>query len=178
MRRKARRTMISDNFFAHVDQSGGPDACWPFLRSKNAKGYGRVWVNGRCEEAHRHAFALVNGPIPAQIEGQIACVLHACDFPSCCNPKHLRLGTKFDNAQDREIRGRGNQPVGEASGSSKLSTRDVLFIKRCADIYNSYEMAEMLGVQNTAISRVLNGEVWAHVSDLPPAQAINLSRAA
>lgn len=163
-RARAVRTRISDNFFAHCDQSGGADACWPFLRSKNRLGYGRVWVDGKCHEAHRFAFALVKGSIP---DGRL--VIHSCDFPSCCNPVHLSIGTHFDNARDRENRNRGNQPKADANGSSKLTTRDVIFIRRCCDIYNTAEMARMLGVQGCSISKVLRGESWRSVlTDLAP----------
>jgi hypothetical protein len=162
-RKQALVTRISDNFFAHVDQSGGPDACWPYQRCKNAKGYGRVWVDKKCHEAHRYAFMLAKGPIPTGL-----CILHSCDFPSCCNPAHLRIGTKYENAMDREVRNRGNQPKGEDNANSKLTTRDVIFIRRCQDIYNSYQMASMLGVQNGIISKVLRGEQWSHVIEITP----------
>lgn len=165
-RAKAIRTMICDNFFAHCDQSGGPDSCWPFLRSKNRLGYGRVWSEGKCHEAHRFAYSLVKGTIP---KGKL--IRHSCDFPSCCNPDHLLVGTHYDNAQDREQRNRGNQPKADDNSQSKLTTRDVIFIRRCRDIYNTYEMALMLDVENSAISKVLRGETWQSVADLPLGQA-------
>lgn len=172
MRRKAKRTQICHNFFAHVDQSGGPDACWPFLRSKSAKGYGRVWANGRCEEAHRYAYTLAIGPIPDSINGKMACILHSCDFPPCCNPKHLRVGTKFENAIDREVRGRGNQPKGENNYASELTTRQVIFIRRCADIFNTEEMAAMLNVKRACVAKVLRRETWKHVVEHEPQAAL------
>jgi hypothetical protein len=164
MRRKARRTTIAENFFAHCDLSGGPDACWPYLRSKNRLGYGRVWVDGRCHEAHRHAYSLVKGPIPQGDNGKSLLVLHDCDNPSCCNPAHLKVGTHQDNANDRESRNRGNQPKGERNAHSKLTTKDVVFIRRCRDIYNTSEMARMLGVNRSLIAKVLCGEQWAWVT--------------
>lgn len=161
-RGKARRTMICENIFAHCDQSDGPNSCWPFLRSKNRDGYGHVWVEGRLESAHRFAFMVSTGPIPAGLS-----VLHSCDNPSCCNPAHLRIGSQYDNVQDREDRNRGNQASGENNGASKLSTRDVIFIRRCRDIYNTAEMAAMLNVEPGTVAKVLNGSIWSHVTDLP-----------
>lgn len=155
-------TRISDNFFAHVDQRGGEDSCWPYLRCKNKRGYGRVWVNGRCEEAHRHAYTLRVGKIPDGL-----CVLHSCDFPPCCNPHHLRVGTHKDNSGDRENRNRGRQPHGEGNAQSKLTTKDIIFIRRCRDIYNGPQMAKMLGVERLAISRVLRNETWGWINDDP-----------
>lgn len=158
--------MICENFFAHCDQSRGPEACWPFLRSKNSRGYGKVWVDGRCLEAHRFAYSIENGSVPDGL-----CVLHHCDNPPCCNPSHLYAGTQKQNAADRENRGRGNQPKGEASGTSALSTRDVIFIRRCRDLYNTEEMARMLGVQRGTIANILRGAAWSHVRDTPLGQA-------
>lgn len=65
-------------------------------------GYGRIKVGGVFRMAHRQAWKAAHGPIP---EGMI--VLHICDNPPCCNPKHLRLGTYRDNARDRVEKGRG-----------------------------------------------------------------------
>ncbi|WP_428985700.1 HNH endonuclease [Sinomonas terricola] len=33
-------------------------------------------------------------------------ILHSCDNPPCVNPGHLRPGTRFDNMQDKVLRGR------------------------------------------------------------------------
>jgi hypothetical protein len=32
-------------------------------------------------------------------------VLHSCDEPACCNPRHLRIGTHRDNLEDARARG-------------------------------------------------------------------------
>lgn len=51
--------------------------------------------------AHRHSWALANGPIP---DGMW--VLHHCDNPPCVNPRHLYLGTVIENVRDAIARGR------------------------------------------------------------------------
>jgi hypothetical protein len=56
---------------------------------------GSVW------KAHRVAWTLANGPIPAGMH-----VLHTCDNPPCCNPGHLWLGTQADNMADMARKGR------------------------------------------------------------------------
>ena len=51
--------------------------------------------------AHRTAYALLVGPIPAG-----AVLRHGCDEPRCVRPDHLRPGTHAENAADRVARGR------------------------------------------------------------------------
>lgn len=103
-------------FWAKVDKSGGPDACWIWTASKVPSGYGSFGVNGRLFGAHRIAWVLENGQIPHDGSYHGMCVCHKCDNPACCNPAHLFLGTNMDNARDREKKGRGNQPKGDANG--------------------------------------------------------------
>ena len=89
----------AQEFWSHV-AVGSADACWPWT-SRTARGYGNLYFRGRTQMAHRVAFELANGPIPAGL-----LVRHTCDNPPCCNPAHLLLGTHRDNAWDRERRNR------------------------------------------------------------------------
>lgn len=60
---------------------------------------GRFRLRGTTEYAHRAAWLLFRGPIPA---GQV--VRHVrCDDSLCVNPQHLALGTAEDNAHDRAV---------------------------------------------------------------------------
>jgi hypothetical protein len=59
-------------------------------------------VNNAFRPAHRMAWEASNGPIP---DGMI--LMHTCDNPPCCNPEHLKLGTRAENNKDRAKKGRG-----------------------------------------------------------------------
>ena len=62
-------------------------------------GYGRN--DSSLMKAHRLSWMLFFGPIPDGL-----CVCHECDNPKCVNPEHLFIGTKLDNAHDRDKKGR------------------------------------------------------------------------
>ena len=93
-------------FWARVDQSGGPDACWPWTGNTIRAGYGRFVEDGIQIAAHRRALALSKGPPP---EG-LPWALHDCDNPPCCNGGHLYWGTPTNNMQDRGRRSRWVPP--------------------------------------------------------------------
>ena len=95
-RRTIRRIFKSKpEFWDNVDV-GSDDECWPFNGVLDQDGYGR-WYG---KAAHRIAFSLEHGE-PDNL------VLHHCDNPPCCNPRHLYDGTQQENVRDREVRGRG-----------------------------------------------------------------------
>lgn len=97
------RKSEEERFWSKVDRSG--DGCWEWqAKSRSPFGYGVMRIGGtpgRLVGAHRLAWQYTNGPIPEGL-----CVLHDCDNPPCCNPAHLHLGTKGDNATEKVERGR------------------------------------------------------------------------
>lgn len=88
-------------FWRKVDRSGGPNACWPWKAGTHHFGHGAFRIHKTQVQAHRVAYALIEGPVRDDID-----VLHTCDNPPCCNPAHLYLGTQADNNRDRTVRGR------------------------------------------------------------------------
>jgi hypothetical protein len=84
-----RRASVEERFWSKVDRSGGDNACWPFVGTRDASGYGHFRVGGILKQAHRVAYELTVGPIPDGFD------LHhmnerGCITKSCCNPSHLQ----------------------------------------------------------------------------------------
>lgn len=102
----ADRVPVGDRFWDKVDQSG---ECWLWQAGRTPKGYGMVKVNGAHQGAHRVAYELVNGPIPA---GMLVC--HRCDTPACVRPDHLFLGSAKTNNRDAIAKGRRPQNLARA----------------------------------------------------------------
>jgi len=140
-----------------VDRSGGPDACWPWLGSKlKSGGYGRYRPSKAIEHrAHVYAFKNAVGPVP---KGMV--LLHSCDNPPCCNPKHLSAGTHGDNMADKVAKGR--QLKGSQFSSAKLTEADVLSIRR-RPYYRQADLAREYGVHPSIISEIQGGKRWKHV---------------
>jgi hypothetical protein len=103
-------------FWAKVNKDGPTmphmeTPCWIWTAGKHKSGYGQMVVGGATLKSHRIMWSIAKGSA-----GDL-CVMHLCDNPACCRIDHLQLGTHADNAADRERKGRGNQPRGDAHGS-------------------------------------------------------------
>lgn len=140
--------------------------CLVWNGTKNKGGYGTKTVGSRVDGTrktgltHRLAYELVNGQI-----GNNMCVLHRCDNPPCINPKHLFVGTRADNHQDMLNKGRRVDLKGEDRPNSKLSNHQVKEIKRqLMRGARQTELAEKYGVNQTLISAIKTGKVWAHIN--------------
>lgn len=86
------------------------DECWPWKGYTNKQGYGRTEINDKSYYAHRVIFDLVNPGIinlnaPKDTD-EYGFIMHSCDNPICCNPKHLSVGTHADNMADKVAKGR------------------------------------------------------------------------
>jgi HNH endonuclease len=87
-------------FLSHITIVG---ECWEWQGARNVDGYGLANLLRVDEKlTHRIVYHVWWGPIRYGL-----LVRHRCDNPPCSNPDHLELGTASDNAQDRELRGRG-----------------------------------------------------------------------
>lgn len=130
------------------------EGCWDW-RGPMGELYGE-FRTGRQYRAHRVSYEMFVALIP---DGLL--VRHTCDRYICVQPRHLLVGTIADNSRDAAERGR--MPHGEAHTRAKITERDVLWIRENAGKVRQSEMAEVLGIDQGAISRIISRKSWRHV---------------
>ena len=149
-------------FWSNVEK-WNDDGCWNWKLSCDNDGYGRFKLKNNLVKSHRFAWsAFYDKEIPDNL-----CVLHKCDNPPCCNPRHLFLGDTRDNSIDMVKKGRGNtsDQTGEANGNSKLTESDVVEIRRLysSGQYTYKELASQFNVHFDLIGRIVKRKNWTHV---------------
>lgn len=145
--------MDKDSFWLHVDVQG-PDDCWLWQRGATSLGYGTFADQGVAYYAHRFAYEDINGPTDL-------CVLHSCDTPRCCNPRHLEAGTQRQNMLDKHARGRANIQYGERSGGAKKTWVEVNEIRRLAreEGIGQRELGRRFDLSHKGVAYIL-GKGW------------------
>lgn len=79
-------------FWSLVDRRD-PQSCWNFTGSVHKYGYGRFYLFGYLERAHRVAYHIGCGELLPGCD-----VHHRCENKACCNPLHLEQLTKSEHA--------------------------------------------------------------------------------
>jgi hypothetical protein len=158
------QSSLEDRFWRKVDRTG---ACWIWRGVVSPKGYGKfgTWdgTKTRVRQAHRVAWELTHGPIPAGLS-----VCHNCptgDNPGCINPSHLWLGTTAENQADMAAKGRARAPRGSAAWCAKLTEQDVRTIRaRHAEGRTScVQIAATYGVDPHTIGMIVRRLTWRHL---------------
>lgn len=117
--------------------------------------HGHTAIDGKMIKTHRLMWEMVYGPIPT---GMLIC--HTCDNPPCLWPEHLWLGNNYQNALDRELKGRGNA----GRYSHKLNATQVRLIKKSlATGALQADLAQKYLIDQTLVSQIKLGKVWAHI---------------
>jgi len=148
-------------FWARCDTSRGEVACWPWAKCKDTHGYGSLKWNRKNSIASRVAWALTFGEIPDGLH-----VLHRCDNPPCCNPKHLFLGTHQTNSDDKHAKGREVILRGESNGNARLTVSSVRDIREryASGAISQADLARMYDVDAGTINSVVRRRNWRFVS--------------
>lgn len=128
--------------------------CRLWLAACTRAGYGLFSFKGKLMYAHRAAWLVANGELPA---GMLVC--HRCDIPSCINPDHLFLGTCLDNSRDAVRKDRDAH--GERHGNAVLTAEQVRAIR--ADQRSSRVTADEYGIASSTVRRIRRGVDWARV---------------
>lgn len=88
-----------NRFWNKVAITANDNICWNW--QYGGERYGNFSIKGNSYKSSRVAYFLAYNIDPSEL-----CVLHSCDNPKCCNPKHLSLGTHYENMQDMKEKGR------------------------------------------------------------------------
>ena len=136
--------------------------CVLWCLAVNKKGYGVIGARRQSRLAHRLAYELRHGEVPA---GHFVC--HRCDVPACINPDHLFLGTPADNSRDMASKGRASRLQGEHHPHRKLSNEQVAAIRAeysHGDKNNSTPaLAKKYGVSHFTVWEIVKRRRWVHV---------------
>jgi hypothetical protein len=141
------------------------DECWNWKGYKNEDGYGRTWINDCGYYAHRVIYDLVYPNIitlsaPKNTD-ETGFILHTCDNPSCCNPKHLWVGNCFENIADKVKKGRSADFSGDKGPNCKLSMAQAQEIRqKRKDGISAQELANQYGVSLSSIKTLLAGKSY------------------
>ena len=125
------RRPIADRLFEKL--APRESGCIEFMGARLPKGYGVIALGGEfggVDGAHRVAWKLANGPIPARMD-----VCHSCDNPPCCNVEHLFLGTRLENVRDMWNKGRGSTPPHPSGQEHPMAVASDTLVRMCRDDY-------------------------------------------
>jgi len=153
----------TERFFSRIEKNKLND-CWEFSEIQYHTGYGKFHSNGVTWRAHRWIMYAL-GHIKIKDE---RCVLHNCDNRSCVNPNHLRLGDRYENAQDIKIRNRTHlirdPKLGSKNPQAKLNESIIIKIRNELNLgMMGKDLSKKYNVSRSTISEIKNKKIWSHI---------------
>jgi hypothetical protein len=165
---------LADRFWAKVQRCTHEPwciyCCWPWQASLRHGGYGQMTmrINGKqvLLRSNRVVWELFQKrPLPEELWA-----LHHCDFPPCCNPAHIYIGTPAQNSQDAVKRGRfigryhGEPTKGGEHHNAKLEDADVILMRTLyAQGASLKSLAQQFGVKSPNVHSIVHGKTWKHL---------------
>lgn len=116
--------------------------CHEWVGSTDGR-YGIIFRDGKRDKAHRVAWELQRGPVPAGMR-----VLHRCDNPACVNVEHLFLGTQAENVRDMYAKQRN---------VARLSPSEVQAIREMRGRMTQAQIGLLFGVHRCTVRRIQLG---------------------
>lgn len=153
-----------DVLWSKVDKRG-EDECWNWMGYKNEDGYGRVQIKEWAYFAHRVIFDLVNPGIiklnaPKSYD-ETGFLLHTCDNPSCCNPKHLWVGTHAQNMADKVAKNRQKKFPTDTGPRCKLTMQQAREARKLRkEGIPTRELARRFGVSLPSMKTLIRGDSY------------------
>jgi predicted nucleic acid-binding Zn ribbon protein len=133
------------------------DGCWGWSASLDKNGYPMIFAGHTKVKGHRVSYEIFKGEIPKGF-----CVCHSCDNPTCTNPEHLWICTKYENQLDKQKKGRSSKC--ENHYISKLKNDDAKEIKKMISLgIPCTRIAKKYKVHNMAIYNIKYGKSWKHI---------------
>ena len=164
VRNAGRPANTPEILWSKVDKKG-EDECWNWIGLKNKQGYGRVQINEYSYLAHRVIYSLVYPNIiewrAPKNSSESGFILHRCDNPSCCNPKHLFVGNHADNMADKAAKGRSPDYSGDKGPRAKLTmvqAREIRQLRK--DGVSARELAKRYEISLPSIKTLLRNDSY------------------
>jgi hypothetical protein len=153
-----------DVLWSKVDKKG-EDECWNWLGFKNEDGYGRVQINDWQYYAHRVIYNLVFPDVinikAPKLTDEKGFLLHTCDNPSCCNPKHLWVGTHKENMEDKVKKNRQKRFPSDTGPRCKLTMQQAKEARQLRkEGISTRELALRFGLSLPSMKTLIRGDSY------------------
>lgn len=143
-------------FYLKVDKKTDDD-CWEWQACRNKYGYGTFGLQSKIYLSNRIAYYIAYGEPGKQR------VLHECNNPPCCNPKHLHVGTHQENMKKIFLEGRCERR-GEFNPRANIYNEIATKVRKLhLQGIAQAEIARLIGIDKTAIWRIVNNQAYTNV---------------
>ena len=150
---KRKMDLIKKNIL--IDENG----CWIWRKGKDLGGYGICGYKKKSVRVHRLVYKLFIGEFDQKFF-----VCHTCDNPSCCNPKHLWLGSALENSHDALKKGRlADNPL-PPSPTIKMTENQVKEIReKYKNGIRPSRLEKEYGLSKTGIYNITHFRSWKNI---------------